>query len=96
MRIKWRRIPEPISRWVPFAGITMPWRTVYLRSDFFHDQWTRMHESIHIEQIERDGAFVFSVKYLWWWARLGYWAIPYEIEAYTRVWNAYEEMKLDA
>lgn len=69
----------------------MPWRTVYLRSDFFDNPWTRMHESVHIEQIEREGAVVFSVKYLWWWARLGYWQIPYEIEAYTRVWKAYLE-----
>lgn len=39
------------------------------------------HERKHLEQIERDGRLLFSIKYLWWLCRYGYWLNPYEIEA---------------
>ena len=34
-----------------------------------------------MEQIERDGRLLFSIKYLWWLRRYGYWNNPYEVEA---------------
>ena len=39
------------------------------------------HERCHLEQIERDGRLLFSIKYLWWLFRYGYYMNPYEIEA---------------
>jgi hypothetical protein len=40
------------------------------------------HELIHIEQIKDCGVFKFYFKYLYWWRKLGYWNIPFEIEAF--------------
>jgi hypothetical protein len=66
-------------------GLTLPWRAVYLRPSRFEDADLRAHELVHIEQIARDGALFFSVRYVWWLVRYGYAANPYEIEAYDRV-----------
>ena len=40
-----------------------------------------LYERKHLEQIEHDGRVLFSIKYLWWLVRYGYWLNPYEIEA---------------
>jgi hypothetical protein len=65
-------------------AITMPWRRVYLLHEHIENPALRHHEQIHIEQITRDGAARFTIRYLWWLIRHGYAANPYEIEAYTR------------
>lgn len=65
-------------------GLTMPWRAVYLRPVHFANDGLRAHELVHIEQIDRDGAVRFSVRYLWWLVRYGYARNPYEVEAYGR------------
>ena len=62
----------------------MPWRVVYYR-----DNWNKCpvfirHEMVHIEQIEREGPWLFSIKYLYWLARHGYRNNPYEREAYEK------------
>lgn len=62
-------------------AMTMPWKTVYLRIDL---PSIRAHEMVHIEQIERDGALRFFLRWLWWTWRYGYWKNPYEQEAYER------------
>jgi hypothetical protein len=66
------------------AAITMPWKTIYILDEHKFNQSLRRHELVHIEQIERDGAVMFSIKYLWWLARYGYWANPYEVDAYAK------------
>jgi len=66
------------------AAITMPWRTVYVRKSEAHRAGLIRHELVHVEQIERDGAVLFTARYLWWLIRYGYWANPYEVEAYAR------------
>lgn len=65
------------------AGITMPWGTVYLHKEYFRHRALRRHELFHLRQIRRDGAITFSVKYLFWLFRYGYWGNPYELEAYA-------------
>lgn len=61
------------------AGITMPWRTVYLSAGA--DWRVLRHELVHLAQIRRDGDLRF-----WWryfrasWTH-GYAGNPYEIEA---------------
>lgn len=51
------------------------------------------HESIHVEQVRRDGWIKFYATYLWDWAKgiiryksfgRAYLGIPYEIAAYAR------------
>ncbi len=79
-RVFWR----PALRLLGAAAITMPWRRIYVLGEHFDDEILRRHEMIHIEQIERDGAVLFSLRYLWWLARYGYRQNPYEIDAYAR------------
>jgi len=64
-----------------FRGLTTPWQTIYLHPDNLTDAALIKQEQVHIAQIQRDGAFVFSAKYVWWSLRFGYWNNPYEVEA---------------
>jgi hypothetical protein len=81
-RIAWGPI-----RWFLLAsrsvGIAMPWGRVYLLGRWHADRLTRVHELVHLRQIQRDGPVLFSLRYLWWLARYGYWKNPYEVEAYA-------------
>lgn len=70
--------------WTGLAAITMPWGRVYILERYSLHQGLIDHECVHLEQIERDGAFMFSVKYLYWLAKYGYHNNPYETEAYAR------------
>jgi len=76
----WTRILDALG----MAGLTMPWRRVYVHPDWWGREDLARHELVHLEQIERDGALLFSVRYLWWLLRYGYRGNPYEIEAYER------------
>lgn len=62
-------------------GLTMPWRTVYLRPEYRYDDGLLAHELVHINQIVRLGAWRFSLRYLYELVRYGYWNMPLEIEA---------------
>jgi hypothetical protein len=64
------------------VGIAMPWGRVYMLEPWHQDRLTRVHEFVHLRQIQRDGAVLFSCRYLWWLVRYGYWRNPYEVEAY--------------
>ena len=64
-----------------FAGCTSFWNTVYVLPGRESDQRLLRHERCHLEQIEREGRLLFSIKYWWWLCRYGYWNNPYEIEA---------------
>ena len=66
------------------AAITMPWKRIYILERHRFNASLLRHELVHIEQIERDGPVMFSVKYLWWLVRYGYWKNPYEIDAYAQ------------
>jgi hypothetical protein len=66
------------------AAITMPWKRIYILSEHQFNESLRRHELVHIEQIDREGAIRFSVKYLWWLLIRGYWENPFEIEAYQK------------
>jgi len=74
-----------------FRAITMPWKSIYVLAEYWHVEQLRRHELVHIEQIERCGAVRFSVLYLWYLLRYGYWNNPYEREAYTRTGEAERE-----
>lgn len=64
-----------------FLGWTSFWHVVYVLPGHERNEGLLRHERCHLEQIERDGRVLFSVRYLWWLARHGYWNNPYEIEA---------------
>ncbi len=64
-----------------FDGWASFWRTIYVLPGFENDQRLLHHERKHLEQIERDGRLLFSIKYLWWLCRNGYKMCHYEIEA---------------
>jgi hypothetical protein len=76
----WRWLLE----WLGAAALTMPWKTIYVLDRCKYNQSLLLHELVHIEQIERDGPVTFTVKYLYWLARYGYWNNPYEREAYEK------------
>lgn len=62
-------------------AVYLPWRVVYHEGNFPEPE-TIVHELVHDRQRMRDGAAIFTLKYLWWWARYGYDRNPYEVEAY--------------
>jgi len=64
-----------------FRGWTSFWNVIYVLPGSEHDKRLLRHERKHLEQIERDGRILFSIKYLWWLCRRGYWQNPYEVEA---------------
>lgn len=64
-----------------FRGWASFWNTIYLLPGSELDERLIRHEVAHLEQIERDGRLLFTLKYMWWLARYGYWNHPYEIEA---------------
>lgn len=64
-----------------FKAWTSFWNVIYILPGYEFNEQLLRHELKHLEQIERDGRILFSVKYLWWLARYGYWLNPYEIEA---------------
>ena len=86
------RIAGPVHRFVlrrvGFAGICWPWRTIYLLPEYADHPKLIAHEMIHIEQIDRHGPVRFTVLYLWYTLTRGYWANPFEQEAYRRQHDA--------
>ena len=64
-----------------FRGWSSFWNTVYVMPGWESYQPLLRHEAEHLRQIKRDGRLVFAVRYLWWLARYGYRANPYEVEA---------------
>lgn len=82
MKIKTARgILAWLMRRVGFLGWTSFWRTIYVLPGHEQNQRLLRHERCHLEQIERDGRLKFSIRYLYWLARHGYWNNPYEVEA---------------
>lgn len=67
-----------------FDGWASFWNTIYLRPGYENDAALIQHEQVHLEQIERDGRVLFSVKYVWWLLCYGYLDNPYEVEARAR------------
>ena len=62
-------------------AVTLPWKTIYCRPEHVDDPKLLAHEKVHLEQIERDGAVLWTLKVFWYLLRYGYKDSPYEIEA---------------
>lgn len=67
-----------------YTAFTFPFnKTVYYRdSSVMTSQ--RSHEDVHLAQIEDEGAYKFSAKYLYYLVRYGYTNNPYEVEARSK------------
>jgi hypothetical protein len=65
-------------------AITMPWGTVYCRPGEELNYALAAHEAVHVAQIERDGAVVWTIKIFYYLLRYGYINSPYEVEARTK------------
>ncbi len=65
------------------AAITLPWRVCFVLMEFQGNEPLRLHELVHMRQIERDGPWCFSMRYLWQLITKGYRRIDYEVEAYA-------------
>jgi hypothetical protein len=76
----WRFILKTLKT----PALTMPWGRVYWNTDGCSPELIAAiiaHENVHLDQIRRDGAIGFSIRYLYGLARYGYWNMPYEKEA---------------
>jgi len=62
-------------------AVTTPWRAIYCLPEQQNNEALWTHEKVHLEQIERDGAFMWTLKVFWYLIRYGYKNSPYEIEA---------------
>ena len=67
-----------------FQGWTSYWNTIYLDPTHINDERLIRHEMTHINQMQQDGKFIFTCKYMFWSIKYGYWNNPYEIEARKR------------
>lgn len=68
-------------KFMGFRGWASFWNTIYLMPGSEDDLALIRHELKHLEQIDNEGILKFSVKYLWFTWKYGYWDNPYEIEA---------------
>lgn len=64
-----------------FKGLFTPWKQIYVKAGYEDVEWLLRHERKHLEQLERDGWWMFHLKYFYWTLRYGYWNNPYEFEA---------------
>ena len=53
-------------------AVTAPWKKIYCRPGEENNEALFVHECVHIQQIERDGAILFTLKVLWYLLRYGY------------------------
>jgi len=70
-----------LLRWVNHWAVTMPWGTIYCVPEQLYNVRLMTHEQVHLDQIKRDGAILFTLKVLWYLLRYGYANSPYEVEA---------------
>jgi hypothetical protein len=78
--------PMPVLWFLKLAGalaVTTPWKTVYCRPGEELNYALAAHEAVHVAQIERDGAVMWTVKIFYYLLRYGYNSDlnPYENEA---------------
>lgn len=63
------------------VGWTSFWGVIYLHPKCMDNRRLIRHEQCHAMQLQRDGKFIMMIKYGYYWVRLGYKEIPYEVEA---------------
>ena len=76
-----RHVVRWFLRKTGYGAITMPWQTVYVLPERIEDSGLIRHELIHVEQIQRLGAWRWTWQYLIGLVRYGYKENPLEAEA---------------
>lgn len=66
-----------LNKW----AVTLPWGTIYCVPEQLDNTKLLIHEHVHLAQIERDGAVMWTLKTWYYYARYGYQNSPYEIDA---------------
>ena len=79
-------IPAPfpvlwLLRFVGHWAVTFPWGTIYCVPEQIDNPKLLAHEQVHLEQIKRDGAILWTLKTWYYALRYGYQNSPYEVEA---------------
>lgn len=62
-------------------AVTLPNKRIYALPGSETDADLFLHEAVHIEQIDRDGPVLWTIKVCWYLVRYGYKDSPYEVEA---------------
>lgn len=64
-----------------YKAITSPWSVVYVLPGHETNQHLLAHEQVHLSQVQRLGSIKYTILYLWYNLRYGYWNNPLEVEA---------------
>ena len=76
----------PVGSWIlkqlGLAAVTMPWRIVYVLPEYRYHVGLMAHEHVHLDQMQHDGAWYFTLFYLYFLVACGYMGNPYELHAY--------------
>ena len=78
--------PFPILWLLRFVGhwaVTFPWGTIYCVPEQLDNPKLLAHEQVHLGQIERDGAILWTLKTWYYALRYSREMNPYEVEART-------------
>ena len=70
-----------LLRFVGHWAVTFPWGTIYCVPEQLDNPKLLAHEQVHLEQIKRDGAILWTLKTWYYYLRYGYQNSPYEIDA---------------
>lgn len=79
------KTPKGIILWYMgicgFDGFASYWGVIYIRKGHEANKQLIAHERCHLAQMRSSGKLAFTVKYLYWLIRYGYYNNPYEVEA---------------
>ena len=71
-----------LLRYVGHWAVTTPW-CIYCVPEQINNAQLLKHENVHVEQIERDGAILWTLKTWYYALRYSREMNPYEVEART-------------
>ena len=73
----WLWMLRRVNHW----AVTLPWGTIYCVPEQMGNAKLQAHEEVHLMQIKRDGAVLWTLKTWYYYLRYGYQNSPYEVDA---------------
>ena len=70
-----------LLRWVNHWAVTFPNGTIYCVPEQLYNVRLMTHERVHLDQIKRDGALLWTLKSWYYMVRYSRAENPYEVEA---------------
>ena len=73
-----------IKKYLEYRGwwaLTTVFKTIYVLPEHINNKELIAHEMVHVEQINRDGMILWTLKQIYYLIRYGYKNSPHEIEA---------------